>query len=326
MQSFFRNILIAAALLAVPLAGTAQNAAAFLSVVPDARSAAMGGAGVALSADVFSALRNAAQLPFSEERFGAGYSYLPWMRDLTPRTALHTAAVYFKPDGKQAVSASFRYFSQYGSERTDEEGNVLGRLEPHDMAFDVGYSRTVAEGLSVALTARYVRSEPGADDVAQTFAVDAGLFYRHAVAASHRVTFGFQAANVGGALDYGAGNRQLPWVLKAGAAAELGLSEAHGLTLTAETDTACGPRNSAPGQEVSVPNTVVSEYSPCEEVTAWGIAVRENTATARPAPAFDGNMSRRTPLICWPEVHPPCAIRGYSPYYSIGNASFGSVF
>ena len=174
MQSFFRNILIAAALLAVPLAGTAQNAAAFLSVVPDARSAAMGGAGVALSADVFSALRNAAQLPFSEERFGAGYSYLPWMRDLTPRTALHTAAVYFKPDGKQAVSASFRYFSQYGSERTDEEGNVLGRLEPHDMAFDVGYSRTVAEGLSVALTARYVRSEPGADDVAQTFAVDAG--------------------------------------------------------------------------------------------------------------------------------------------------------
>ena len=236
MQSFFRNILIAAALLVVPRAGTAQNAAAFLSVVPDARSAAMGGAGVALSADVFSALRNAAQLPFSEERFGAGYSYLPWMRDLTPRTALHTAAVYFKPDGKQAVSASFRYFSQYGSERTDEEGNELGRLEPHDMAFDVGYSRTVAEGLSVALTARYVRSEPGADDVAQTFAVDAGLFYRHAVAASHRVTFGFQAANVGGALDYGAGNRQLPWVLKAGAAAELGFSEAHGLTLTAETE------------------------------------------------------------------------------------------
>ena len=72
--------------------------------------------------------------------------------------------------------------------------------------------------------------------VAGTFAVDAGLFYRHAVAASHRVTFGFQAANVGGALDYGAGNRQLPWVLKAGAATELGLSEAHGLTLTAETE------------------------------------------------------------------------------------------
>lgn len=165
MQSFFRNILIAAALLAVPLAGTAQNAAAFLSVVPDARSAAMGGAGVALSADVFSALRNAAQLPFSEERFGAGYSYLPWMRDLTPRTALHTAAVYFKPDGKQAVSASFRYFSQYGSERTDEEGNVLGRLEPHDMAFDVGYSRTVVRGPYGALRPFGARSGRRCTDV-----------------------------------------------------------------------------------------------------------------------------------------------------------------
>ena len=89
MQSFFRNILIAAALLAVPLAGTAQNAAAFLSVVPDARSAAMGGAGVALSADVFSALRNAAQLPFSEERFGAGYSYLPCKKYFLPFSMAH---------------------------------------------------------------------------------------------------------------------------------------------------------------------------------------------------------------------------------------------
>ena len=226
------------------------------------------------------------------------------MRDLTPRTALHTAAVYFKPDGKQAVSASFRYFSQYGSERTDEEGNVLGRLEPHDMAFDIGYSRTVAEGLSVALTARYVRSEPGTADVAQTFAVDAGLFYRHAVAASHRVTFGFQAANVGGALDYGAGNRQLPWVLKAGAAAELGLSEAHGLTLTAETE-----YRLRPSELRAWSGSFGAEYR-CFGILAlrggyrMGIAVQENTATARPAPAFDGNTSRRTPLICWPEVHP----------------------
>ncbi len=152
----------------------------------------------------FSALRNAAQLPFGGAlRRRLQLSAVDARLD-APNGSAHGGGPYFKPDGKQAVSASFRYFSQYGSERTDEEGNVLGRLEPHDMAFDVGYSRTVAEGLSVALTARYVRSEPGADDVAQTFAVDAGLFYRHAVAASHRVTFGFQAANVGGALDYAA--------------------------------------------------------------------------------------------------------------------------
>lgn len=204
---------------------------------------------------------------------------------------------------------------------------MLGRLEPHDMAFDVGYSRTVAEGLSVALTARYVRSEPGADDVA----TDVRRRCRTLLpACSGR----FAPSDVRFS---GCQRRWRPRLRRrkpsAAVGVEGGRSRGTRIFRSARPDTdrpkpntACGPRNSAPGQEVSVPNTVVSEYSPCEEVTAWGIAVRENTATARPAPAFDGNMSRRTPLICWPEVHPPCAIRGYSPYYSIGNASFGSVF
>ncbi len=235
MQSVFRNTLAAAAVLLSSLTVSAQNAASFLSIAPDARSAAMGGAGVALSPDAFSTIRNAAQLPFADEYFGAGYCYLPWMRDLTPETALHTASVFFKPNSKQAVSASFRYFYQYGSEITDDTGNLLGRLKPKDMAVDVGYSRFVAKGLSVALTARYIRSDLGAGGAKNAFAFDAGIFYRYAFSSSYALSFGFQAANFGNAIDYGAGKRHQPWSLKLGTAADLDFSMHHRLTITAET-------------------------------------------------------------------------------------------
>ena len=235
MQSLFRNTLVATTVFLTSLTVSAQNAVSFLTIAPDARSAAMGDAGVALSPDAFSAIRNAAQLPFSDEYLGAGYSYLPWMRDLTPETALHTASVFFKPNSKQAVSASFRYFSQYGSEYTDDAGNILGRLKPKDMAVDVGYSRLVAKGLSVALTARYIRSDLGVGGAKNAFAFDAGIFYRYAFTPEYALSFGFQAANFGNAIDYGAGKRQQPWSLKLGTAADLDFSDHHRLALTAET-------------------------------------------------------------------------------------------
>ena len=228
-------MLLGATLFLAPLTASAQGAVSFLSITPDARSAAMGGAGVALSPDVFSALRNAAQLPFVRERLGAGYGYLPWMRELTPETTLHAATLYFKPDARQAVSASFRYFSQYGSERTDAAGNLLGRIRPKDMAVDIAYSRRIVDGLSVALTARYVSSDLGVGGAQSAFAFDAGIYYRRAIASRYALSFGIRAANFGSAVDYGAGKRQQPGLLEFGTASDIDLSENHRLTWTAET-------------------------------------------------------------------------------------------
>ena len=226
MHSSSLRTLLAATLLLAPCAAAAQGAAAFLDIPADARSAAMGGAGTALSADAFSAFRNAAPLSSAETRAGGGYTYLPWMRNLIPETTLHAAAAYFKPNAKQAVSLGFRHFTQYGSERTDDNGNVLGRLRPRNMAFDIGYSHTVAKGLSAALTGRYVRSDAGTGHTGNAVAFDAGLFYRQTLSRSHALNFGFQAANFGG-------GQPLPWRLKAGVAADLALAQAHRLTLTA---------------------------------------------------------------------------------------------
>ena len=293
MHSSSLRTLLAATLLLAPCAAAAQGAAAFLDIPADARSAAMGGAGTALSADAFSAFRNAAPLSSAETRAGGGYTYLPWMRSLIPETTLHAAAAYFKPNAKQAVSLGFRHFTQYGSERTDDNGNVLGRLRPRDMAFDIGYSRTIAKELSAALTGRYVRSDAGTGHTGNAVAFDAGLFYRQTLSRSHALNFGFQAANFGSGIDCGGGGQPLPWRLKAGVAADLALAQAHRLTLTA-----------------SGLNTDAAESRPCGEATAWATAQRANSVTDRSARASVGNTSRPMRPICSPERVPRCTTRG----------------
>ena len=55
---------------------------AFLNFSPDARSAALGDAGVALSPDANATYWNPAKLPYLKDDFGVSISYTPWLRNL----------------------------------------------------------------------------------------------------------------------------------------------------------------------------------------------------------------------------------------------------
>ena len=150
-----------------------QSIMSFVTLPPDARSLALGGATTALSPDSFSALRNPAQLVFLKGRVGAGYGYMPWMKNLHADLDLHVATVCLKIDHKQAVSVSCRYFSHMESEWTDEQGNVLGIIEPRDVALDFSYSRMIIRNLTGAITGRYISSYTGLGETMQAIAVDA---------------------------------------------------------------------------------------------------------------------------------------------------------
>src|SRR6478735_10422123 len=58
------------------------TAVPILTVSPDARSAGMGDAGVAISPDANSAYWNPAKLGFIEQDVTVGLSYSPWLRRL----------------------------------------------------------------------------------------------------------------------------------------------------------------------------------------------------------------------------------------------------
>jgi hypothetical protein len=165
------------------------TAVPFLRISPDARSGAMGDAGIATSADPNAQYWNVAKLPFASNNYGISMTYTPWLKDLVPDIFLAYIAGYakFGKDNGQAVSASMRYFSLGNINYTDNIGNSIGTGMPREFSFDLGYSRKLSEFLSTGVSLRYIHSaiasgvsytgastdyRPG-----NTVAADAGLYY-----------------------------------------------------------------------------------------------------------------------------------------------------
>lgn len=136
-----------------------HTAVPFLMITPDARAAAMGETGVATSPDVYSMHWNIAKLACAEKKFGAGFSYTPWLRALVPGIDLGYLSLYMKPDSLSALSASVRYFSREEIAFTNSTGATLGQFKPYEYAVDFGYSRKISKYWSLGVAARYIKSE-----------------------------------------------------------------------------------------------------------------------------------------------------------------------
>ena len=65
-----------------PCTNTVVTAVPFLRIVADARSGAMGDAGIAISPDANAMHFNASKLVFAEEKMGVSATYTPWLRAL----------------------------------------------------------------------------------------------------------------------------------------------------------------------------------------------------------------------------------------------------
>ena len=108
-------------------------------------------------------------------------------------------------------------------EQTDDYGNVIDdSSSPLDMAFEAGYAYRFCGDFSAALTARYLRLDPGCGDAADAVSFDAGLAWRHDFSGVlEDVAAIAQLKNFGTSPDYGAGRRSLPWQVNAGVSAGL---------------------------------------------------------------------------------------------------------
>ena len=65
------------------------GAAQFPELTPDVRGVGMGNSGVAATANAFSIYRNAAKSIFSTQKAEIGYSFTPWLRELSKGSNLH---------------------------------------------------------------------------------------------------------------------------------------------------------------------------------------------------------------------------------------------
>jgi len=137
---------------------TITTAVPFLMIAPDARSGAMGDAGVSSTPDANSMHWNPAKYAFIEKDMGFSVSYSPWLRKLVNDINLAYLGFYKRIDDRQAVAATLLYFSLGDITFTDEMGNSLGTYRPNEFSIDGTYSRKLSNNLSGAVAARFIYS------------------------------------------------------------------------------------------------------------------------------------------------------------------------
>ncbi len=165
---------------------SSQTAVPFVNIGTDARSSAMGGAGVAIPADVNANFWNPAKLSFIDSGPTFSIYYTPWMPSITEGLSLKGISFSEMIDNKWAIGSSFRYFDLGSINLTDAEQNNYGTYHPAELAWDWSASRKFGDRFSVALSWRYIFSSLGsislpAEQVAEAgaaFSTDISFYYK----------------------------------------------------------------------------------------------------------------------------------------------------
>lgn len=141
------------------LAGrTINTAVPFLRITPDASAGGMGDAGIATSPNLNSIYWNTAKLAFAKNKFGIGFTYSPWLKQLVNDIFLFDLSSYRKIDSVSAITASIRYFSLGSITFTNMSGIEIGNYNPREFTAHVGYSRKLAKHFSTGINLAYIYS------------------------------------------------------------------------------------------------------------------------------------------------------------------------
>jgi hypothetical protein len=187
----------------------------FLTISPDARSGAMGDAGVATSPDANSIHWNPAKYAFIDQEISLNLSYIPWLRNLVKDINFQNISGSYKLNENQAVAVSLMYFSLGSIDFTNSIGTVvIPGFRPNEFSFDVAYALKLSKYLSGGIAFRYVHSnltggfsndgnsptKPG-----NAVAGDISMFYTKETKIddkSGRFNFGFNISNLGNKIKY----------------------------------------------------------------------------------------------------------------------------
>ena len=231
-----------------PCVNTLITAVPFLRIVPDARSGAMGDAGIAISPDPNSLHFNASKLAFVEKDMAFSVTYTPWLRALGLQDVyLAYLTGYKQIDELQTIGFGLRYFSLGSINFTDSNGESLGTGRPNEFEISLAYARKLSEKFSVAVTPKFIYSNLAAgqmiDDVDITAgiagAADFSLTYKTPVnftANKSDLTVGFAISNLGTKISYtkSINKDYIPANMGIGAAWEFNFDEFNSLTVTTD--------------------------------------------------------------------------------------------
>ncbi len=139
--------LLLAILFLLPLSLSAQG---LYDHTPNARVAAMGGAGVATRADAFAAFGNAASSLMEYKTVQAAFSYANFSGETYNQYRMLSGGAYVRFAQRHALVLGMQLNAEPKSEYNDKRPSV--------QRFDLGYGYRVSERMSLAVTARYRRT------------------------------------------------------------------------------------------------------------------------------------------------------------------------
>jgi hypothetical protein len=226
---------------------TIQTAVPFLLVAPDARSGAMGDAGVALAPDANSIHWNPAKMAFVERPIGVSLSYTPWLRKLVPDIDLAYLSGYKRLDARNTIGGSLRYFS-LGTIIFTQNGEDGTPYSPNEFAIDGFFARQFGENFSLGTSLRYIRSVLGYGAVtsssgsgvqaqpASAVAADVSAYFKKGTVLfgkDAQTSFGLNISNIGTKVSYSSGGEKsfLPTNMKLGGATTFNLDDYNKFTV-----------------------------------------------------------------------------------------------
>ena len=240
------------------------TAVPFLRIVPDARSAAMGDAGIAISADPNAMHFNASKLAFIESDHGLAASYSPWLRSLGLQDVYLAYLSGFKRIGdNQTLGASLRYFSLGDLQFTDINGNSLGQGKPNEFEVSFAYARKLSEYFSAGLTGKFIYSNlAGGQQIdnidivpATAGAVDITFTYQKPIniAQKSMLRIGAAITNIGSKISYTKSEFKdfMPGNLGIGAALDMNFDDYNQLTFTMDINKLLVPTPISPDDTIN---------------------------------------------------------------------------
>ena len=221
----------------------------FLTIIPDARGAALGDAGIAISPDPSAMHFNAAKIAMSEKEFEISTTYTPWLKNLGLNDIyMAYLSGYNKFDKLQGIGYSIRYFSLGEIQFTNSDRENIGTGNPNEFEVAVAYARKLSDNFSAALTGKFVYSNLAEGqrvdgvliEAANAFAADLSMYYKGKVNIGDyksKLTMGLTISNLGNKITYtkDADTKEyLPQNLGIGAALEIPFDDYNTITLTAD--------------------------------------------------------------------------------------------
>jgi hypothetical protein len=188
------------------------TAVPFLLISPDARAAGLGDQGVASTPDAFSQYWNASKYAFSDEKFGIGVSYTPYLSKLVNDINLLYLSHFAKINDRSAYSVSIRYFGLGEINLTDINGEDIGSVKPNEFSIDGAYGMQLSPNFSMAVALRFIVSDLKLETsqadatAAKNMAFDISGFYQSDAfdldEARGRYRLGFNLMNMGPKIKY----------------------------------------------------------------------------------------------------------------------------